>query len=331
MPPAVKVLAEQHSIPVFQPKSLKSLKLSPEQLTINNRPAITGNPETAAMCEALNAIKDLDVIVTVAYGKIIPTALLAFAPRGIINIHPSLLPRWRGAAPLQYTIFSGDNECGVALMKAEEGLDTGPVFACEKYPLSDLTTLAELHDMLSGKGAAMLLYHLDKIALGEITAKPQDDRDSTYADKWTTEDATISWDEPADVCLRRILASSPSPGARTFFKTIPPLVNEDVEIEMLKIYRAHILPEKAEGELTPGDVSPCKEAALCLVCGDRRLLAIDEAQLPGKKRLPISEILKGFSFQGVSFITPHGNEHQPCPTQANTVVDTLVNNDKGIS
>jgi methionyl-tRNA formyltransferase len=251
----------------------------------DNRPELTGEKSAKKLADFLNELPKLDAIVTVAYGKIIPPALLYYVPAGVINIHPSLIPRWRGAAPLQYAIYSGDSETGVALMLAEEGLDTGPVFLTEHYPISDDTTLGDLHDALCEKGASLLMSQLENILTGKLLPKQQDETQATYADKWTSEDAAICWDEPGTVTQRRVRASSPVPGARTWQGEA-----------LIKIYRARLVAPAGSSTLAAGQLIDWPDTHLAVVCGDGAILSVEEAQLPGKKRMPVEDLLRGHTF-----------------------------------
>ena len=154
--------------------------------------------------------------VVAAYGLILPQALLGVPDHGCLNIHASLLPRWRGAAPIHRAIEAGDKETGVGLMQMEAGLDTGPVFAESRMVITNSDTTGTLHDSLAESGAQLLLDHIDAIAGGAITATPQGSAGITYAHKITKEEALIDWSKPAEDIGRHVRAMNPFPGAFTF-------------------------------------------------------------------------------------------------------------------
>ena len=163
----VKQLAVRHGLPVRQPDSLKG-------------------PEAIDQLAAWQP----DLMVVVAYGLILPAALLAVPHLGCVNVHASLLPRWRGAAPIQRAIIAGDTETGVCLMQMEAGLDTGPVLACERTAIHDTDTGSSLHDRLAQLGADLLAHHLDDLQRGELTASPQDEAHACYAHRLEKQDRT---------------------------------------------------------------------------------------------------------------------------------------------
>jgi methionyl-tRNA formyltransferase len=191
-PSPVHRVAEEHGIPVRTPKSLK-------------------NPDAQEQFRSLEA----DIAVVAAYGLILPQAILD-APRwGCVNIHASLLPRWRGAAPIQRAILAGDTESGVCLMQMDAGLDTGPVFACQSTQIDETTTAGALHDRLAEIGASLMEAWLPRIAGGSAKATPQKADGVTYADKIDRGETRIVWQETAGRVVRRINAFAPVPGAWT--------------------------------------------------------------------------------------------------------------------
>ncbi|MFC7398219.1 methionyl-tRNA formyltransferase [Chelatococcus sp. GCM10030263] len=189
-PSPVHAMAERFGIPVFHPKTLRT-------------------EEAAATFASLGA----DVGIVVAYGMILPKAILAAPALGCLNLHASLLPRWRGAAPVQRAIMAGDAETGVAVMKMEEGLDTGPVAMVERVAIGPDMTAGELHDALSRLGADLMARALAALSRGALGFVPQPEDGVTYAKKITNEEARVDWAEPAGAVHNRIRGLSPFPGA----------------------------------------------------------------------------------------------------------------------
>lgn len=256
-PPPVKVTAEKLGLSVWQPASLKKTPLE------------TG---------------PLDALVVVAYGKILPDSLLQQPRVGAINIHPSLLPRWRGAAPIQYALFSGDKKTGVAIMQIDEGMDTGPVYVVEEEEIRDSDDFGTLHDRLAQISARLMVKTLPAILSGACVAQPQAAEGSTYADKWDKDDQSIKWDEAAAVTLRRIRTCAPHLGARAEFGS-----------EAVKVFRAHEV-KVSFPHAEPGTIVEVNRQELVVATGSSGYIALDEIQFPGKKRLAVQELLKGRSF-----------------------------------
>jgi len=212
----VQLYAEEHGIPVFNPKSLK-------------------NAEAQEEFKKLNA----DVAVVAAYGLILPKAVLDAPKYGCINIHASLLPRWRGASPIQHAIWSGDPETGITLMQMDEGLDTGAVISLERITITDKTTSSSLHDELSVLGGKMIVKAIGELAkTGALKSVPQND-DSTYAPMLKKENGKINWSLSAAMIDRQIRALNPWPGTWTEF-----------EGKRIKIHAAEISPAKGN----PGEI-----------------------------------------------------------------------------
>ena len=191
----VKRFAEENNIPVFQPESLKKT----EELA------------------RLSAFEP-DVMIVVAYGLILPQAVLDIPRLGCLNVHASLLPRWRGAAPIQRAIEAGDPVSGITIMQMEAGLDTGPVLAQEETKIGADETAGSLHDRLAEMGAQSLLMVLDQLETGSVSATTQDDRLATYAHKLTTSEATINWSTSAEQVRRKVCAFNPWPAANSTWK-----------------------------------------------------------------------------------------------------------------
>ena len=280
----VKVLGNKLSIPIFQPPSIK--KLTREESLLK------GTKKSQELCNFINSLYAAPILISVAYGKIIPPALLNLTDSGVVNVHPSLLPRWRGAAPIQHAIFSGDKETGVCIMKAEEELDTGPVYAREEVTIDPQDTAGTLHDKLAELGGNLLVSCLPKIAQGELSVEAQSEQGVTYAEKWTGEDAQIVWEDPAKRTNCRIRASSPKPGARTSFQG-----------ELIKIFRAEVVEDQNFPQMDAGSIVEVNKRELIVQTGAKDFLAIKNMQFPGKKILEIEDILRGRSFtQGDRFV-----------------------------
>ncbi|TQS70261.1 methionyl-tRNA formyltransferase [Rhodobacteraceae bacterium] len=247
--PVLEALARAHEVvavysqpprPAGRGKSLRptAVHARAEALGLDVRtPLNFKSPETVAEFEALEA----DIAVVVAYGLILPQSVLDAPARGCLNIHASLLPRWRGAAPIQRAIMAGDTETGICIMQMEAGLDTGPVRLREATPIGAVDTTAELHDRLSAMGARMILQTLSD--LDRLPPAPQPQEGVTYATKIDKAEARIDWAEPAETLVRKINGLSPFPGAWC-----------DCDGERLKLLRADIATVRPPPECAPGDV-----------------------------------------------------------------------------
>ncbi len=215
----------------------------------------------------------LDAAVVAAYGLILPPAMLAAPARGCLNIHASLLPRWRGAAPIHAAILAGDARTGISIMQMDAGLDTGPVLLAESVPIPPRATAAGLHDVLADLGARLILR-----ALAERPAPvPQPAAGATYAPRLTREDGRIDWTQPAEALDRRVRAFLPWPGC---FTTLGG--------QMLKVLAARAEPDAA-GEAAPGTVL---DAGLLVACG-QGALRLERVQLAGRAPLDAADFLRG--------------------------------------
>jgi len=213
-----------------------------------------------------------DVVVVAAYGALLPPPFLDLAPHGALNIHGSLLPRWRGAAPIQRAIMAGDRETGISIMRMDAGLDTGPVISRHPLAIADDEDAGSLHDKLAALGGEAIVAALE----GELKATPQPKVGATYARKISREDAVLDWSRSARDLERVVRAMRPAPGAGTTLKG-----------ERIKLWRAHVAPGTGE----PGGVLAADDALL-VACGEGAL-AITELQRAGGKPLPASEFLRG--------------------------------------
>jgi methionyl-tRNA formyltransferase len=236
------------------------------RLPVRTPARLRNDPEAQAAFAAL----DLDAAVVAAYGLILPRAMLDAPKRGCLNIHASLLPRWRGAAPIQASILAGDTETGITIMQMEAGLDTGPMLLRQSVPITPETTTANLHDTLAGIGAKLILDALETPRLPE----PQTEADATYAPKLSREDGRIDWSKPAEFIDRQIRAFDPWPGTFSTLAGNP-----------LKILAA----KPASGSGPPGTVL---DDALCIACG-LHAIRLTKVQLPGRTTLDAEAFLRG--------------------------------------
>lgn len=255
-PPPVKHSAQRLGIPVLQPEKIR----------------------TEAFAREMAALAP-DVLVVVAFGRILPAALLNLPRLGAVNIHGSLLPRYRGPAPIQWALINGDAVTGVTAMLMDEGLDTGPTLCAREVAIRPEDTSATLHDRLSMAGAELLITALEGLASGTLTPLVQDDRQATYAPLLAKKDGRIAWQKPARELACFIRGMTPWPGAYTFHGD-----------RRLKIFRAQ--PLAAATDETPGRVLPGFEDELRVATGDG-VLSILEIQGESGKRLAIRDFLRG--------------------------------------
>ncbi len=254
-PSAVKALALALGLEVFQPAGLK-------------------DAQTQQRLRALGA----DLMVVAAYGLILPEPVLAMTRLGAINIHASLLPRWRGAAPIQRAILAGDAHTGISIMQMDRGLDTGPVFAAEAVPIAPEDTGASLHDKLAELGARLIVSALARLERGQLHAEPQADAGASYAAKIVKAEAEIDWREAAPAIERKVRAFDPLPGASTTIRNVA-----------LKIWRARV--SAAAG--APGTILEAGPEGIVIACGSEAL-RVQELQRAGGKRLTAGQFLAGF-------------------------------------
>ena len=253
-PSPVKALAQQHGIPILQPASLR-------------------DPGVGAALRQGGA----ELMVVAAYGLILPPAVLEIPARGAVNIHASLLPRWRGAAPIQRAILAGDRDTGVSIMQMDAGLDTGPVLAAERITIRDDDTAQLLHDRLATLGARLILEALDGLERGTLKAVPQPAHGITYASKVDKTEARIDWNKPAEFIARQIRAFNPAPLASCH--------HGEVEI---KIWYARA--ESARGD--PGKILEISRSGILVGCGVGAL-CITELQRAGGRRMQAAQFLRG--------------------------------------
>lgn len=251
-PSPVQQLASEHGIPVFTPISLKS-------------------PDAQKQFADHKA----DIAVVVAYGLLLPKPILEAYPLGCINVHPSLLPRWRGAAPIQRTIMAGDQETGICIMQMDEGLDTGDVLLTEKYATDNSYNAGDLHDMLSERAGALVLKALSGLEQKTIRPQEQSAQCVTYAKKITKKECRIDWSQSAEHIHNQVRGLAPLPGAYFMYNN-----------ESIKIF-------SASHKTGNGKAGSVIDQQLSVACGEG-ILTIEELQRPGKKRMSATEMLKGY-------------------------------------
>lgn len=251
----IHLLADIYNIPVHTPKTLRCAQ---EQSIFSNYKA--------------------DVAVVVAYGLILPCEILEAPKQGCVNIHGSLLPRWRGAAPIHRALMAGDTKTGITTMQMDVGLDTGPMMMMQSMDILPSDTTRTLHDQLSLMGADLLLRTL--LSYASITPQIQSEKGVTYAHKITKEEGLLDFSKPADVLERQVRALSPWPGS--FFEH---------KGNILKVHQTHV----PNGMLEPG-VMHMTDQIWHIGCGDKRILALDMLQKEGSKPLPVDIFLNGYRF-----------------------------------
>lgn len=254
----VKEIAEEHGIPVLQPASLKD----------------------DAIQQQLRDL-ELDVIVVVAYGLLIPQVVLDTPQLGCINVHGSLLPRWRGAAPIQRAITVGDTETGNTIMQVEAGLDSGPMLLKEALPIGDSETGGELHDRLAAQGARLLVTVLDDLEQYLANATPQPDDGVTYAHKLSKAEARLDFRLPTRALYNRVRAFNPFPVA-----WLP------LDGQSLRVWQASESPLPDNPDQEPGQLLQVSDDGIHVATGDGALV-LETLQLPGKRKMTVSDILRG--------------------------------------
>lgn len=279
------LIAAGHHIPLVltQPdrpagRGMK-LRMSPVKEVALAHGLAVAQPENLKTDEARRPIAEAnaDVMVVAAYGLILPQAVLDMPRLGCVNIHASLLPRWRGAAPIHRAIEAGDAETGITLMQMDAGLDTGAMLSRTAIPIQDTDTTGSLHDRLAELGAREIVALLPRLEQGAVMAEPQDGNLATYASKISKEEAALDWKQPAELLARRVRAFNPFPGA-----------SADVDGVPLKIWRAR--PVAGQGQ--PGALLEQDRESLTVACG-QDALRIEEVQKAGAKRQPVAGYLRG--------------------------------------
>jgi methionyl-tRNA formyltransferase len=259
-PSPVKEVALDAGLPVLQPPNFRD----------------------PASVDELAALRP-DLMIVVAYGLLLPRSVLDVPAHGCVNIHASVLPRWRGAAPIQRAVLAGDRSSGVTIMRMEEGLDTGPMYRIDEIPLNEHETGGSLHDRLSLLGAESLIAALPGIIDGSLVAQPQDDAAACYAHKLDKAEAWLDWTRPAVDLERQVRAFNPWPVAQTRY--------EDAN---LRIWRAHAVQGVGAA---PGTVMRASRNGIEVATGDG-LLCVTELQLPGKRAMGAQDFINAQPIQG---------------------------------
>jgi len=258
-PPPVKELALSLDLPIIQPLKIK---------------------DPAIVQELKNLMPEL--ILIVAYGQLLPQEILALPPYGCVNVHPSLLPKYRGPAPIPWAILRGEKNTGVTTMFLGEGVDNGPILLQEEVEIEPMDTAATLHDKLAIAGAKLLLKTIDGLEKGTIFPIAQPDELATYAPKLSKEAGRIDWTKPAQEIHNQVRATNPWPGAYTFYAG-----------EKLKIWQTRLPDGRQEyTQGMPGEILEIEPNSIRVQTGDQPLL-ITEIQRPGGQRMPVKEYIKG--------------------------------------
>ncbi|WP_418123308.1 methionyl-tRNA formyltransferase [Variovorax sp. 160MFSha2.1] len=265
----VKQCAVANGWPVAQPRSLRLDGKYPD--------------EASAARDTLLALKP-DVMVVAAYGLILPQWVLDLPAHGCLNIHASLLPRWRGAAPIHRAIEAGDAQTGITIMQMDAGLDTGDMLLREAVDIGTGDNTARLHDRLAELGGKMIVEALARI--GTLTRTPQPAEGVTYASKVEKHEAQVDWSQPADAIVRRVLAFDPFPGA-----------NSPLDGETIKLWAARAEKAPAGSSAAPGTILAVDPAGVKVAAADGSAVVLTELQRPGGKRLPVTAFLHGFDLK----------------------------------
>jgi methionyl-tRNA formyltransferase len=265
-PSAVKEVALAAGLPVMQPEKARD----------------------PAFVEQLRGWRP-DLIVVAAYGQLLPQSLLDIPPHGCLNVHASLLPRWRGAAPIQWAILAGDKETGVTIMKIDVGLDTGDMLTTVTTPILDSDNAQTLHDRLARLGAELLVQTIPPYLAGQIRPRPQPAEGVTYARKLTKEDGRLDWRQSARELWLKVRALNPWPGAYAYLNEGGP---------MIKIWEAALEPA---GGGAPGQILSAGKQGLCVACGEAAL-RITALQKENGRRMEVAAFLAGHPLQAGQFL-----------------------------
>jgi len=259
-PPPVKQTAQQHEITVFQPEKIKT---------------------AAELFEPL--FKAADAGIVAAYGRILPPWMLDAPRLGCINVHSSLLPKFRGAAPINWAIASGERLTGVTIMQMDAGLDTGAILLQQTIDIGDQETAEELTPRLAELGAGLLIETLELLERGDLTPTPQNNDQATLAPMLKREDGEINWEMTAEEIFNRLRGFTPFPGCYTFFNS-----------QRLEIVKANVhTGDQDPPEIIPGRICQITKESLVVACGRQTLLCITEVQPAGKRSMPVRDFLNG--------------------------------------
>jgi methionyl-tRNA formyltransferase len=256
--PPVKVLADAHHVPVFQPAKLRV-------------------PEVLEQLQAWQP----DLIVVAAYGRILPTTILTLPPLGCINVHASLLPKYRGAGPIQWAIANGESETGITIMQISEQMDAGDILLQQALPIAATDTGGSLHNKLARLGAEALQEAIGLLKAGQLTRRQQNEAEVTHAPLIQKDDGRVDWNLAAAVIERRVRAFNPWPSAYTTLNG-----------KLLKIFVAQVEHSLCSSQAAPGTIIEATPVSVSVVTGNG-VLTLLEVQLAGKKRLSAEEFLRG--------------------------------------
>ncbi|SFP05939.1 methionyl-tRNA formyltransferase [Salibacterium halotolerans] len=258
-PPPVKQAAEVHGIPVLQPKTLKKE-------------------------ENVQAVLDLhpDVIITAAFGQLLPESLLSAPPYKAVNVHASLLPKYRGGAPIHQAVIDGEEKSGVTIMYMEKEMDAGGILARREVAITEVDTAGTLHDKLSAAGRNLLLETLPRLADQQITSEPQDSQEATFAPNIKRGREKINWNEPGHVIYNQVRGMNPWPGAYTTYKGKP--------IKIWETRKTHVSSAK---ETAPGTILALEEDGIVTAAADDTAVIITSLQPSGKKAMKAADYLRG--------------------------------------
>ncbi len=294
--PPVKVIAQKYKIPILQPDKILDSKFK-------NRVSIYGN-EGEEENEVLLALQDSkpDLIIVAAYGQILPKEILDIPKRGSLNVHPSLLPKYRGASPIQYAILNGDKKTGVTIMLMDEKMDRGPILNQRTLEIEKDETSTTLHRKLANLGAGLLMETISKWMQGMIKPRPQDDAQATYTKILTREDGKINWKKTAKDLEQEIRAFDYWPGSFTFWE------KRDGTMVRIKILKARVLESKGGITYSIGKTLVVPQNEIGVQCrkgfleGGGDFLVIEKLQIEGKKEIGSEEFLRGYpDFIGTTF------------------------------
>ena len=261
LPTAVKQVALEHHLPVRE----------------------FGRGEHRSVCDEVLALEP-DAVIVAAFGHILREPLLSTPRYGCINVHGSLLPRWRGVSPVQYSILHGDTWSGVTIMRMDAGVDTAPILGLRAVPIGPEDTAGELLDRLAGQGADLLLEVLRALPGGQVVPEQQDDAGAVYAPKLTRALSALRWDRDVVTVHNQVRALQPWPGCTTYLGE-----------QLLKITSAHPMSLNASGR-DPGTVLAVSDDGVAVACGQGALL-LTGLQCPGRRLLPVAEFLRGFALR----------------------------------
>jgi methionyl-tRNA formyltransferase len=263
-PSPVKAMAQAYHLPVYQPQTLKTAEVA----------------QTLAEFEA-------DIMIVAAYGLILPQTILTLPPYGCLNIHASLLPRWRGAAPIQRALLAGDTKTGITIMQMDAGLDTGDMLLTREVPIKSDDTAASLHDALARCGAQALLETLQNFSHYYAARQAQPHTGITYAEKLSKEEARINWQLPAQTLERQLRAFNPFPGAYALYEGQP-----------FKLWQASLVSTSG----APGEILSADKEGITIAC-QKQALCIHRLQRPGSKQMDAAQFLAGFPLQAGKFFS----------------------------